>query len=140
MLRVLMGLLYLYILWFYVGGGTVNKQKKLKSRVWSSASGRTERTCPNQLNKLIWLLVESPSSTRRKIEHVGINVALQHRMPDPVLRLGPRTSIQPLGLNGQGPGTQAQAPLTNHHYPHETSIKVMSRIIGRQCKVLPGLT
>ena len=106
----------------------------------SSASGRTERTCPNQLNKLIWLLVESPSSTRGKIEHVGINVALQHRTPDPVLRLGPRTSIQPLGLNSQGPGTRAQAPLTNHHYPHETSIKVMSRIIGRQCKVLPGLT
>ena len=65
---------------------------------------------------------------------------LTSQMRDPVLRLGPRTSIQPLGLNGQGPGTRAQAPLTNHHYPHETSIKVMSRIIGRQCKVLPGLT
>ena len=37
---------------------------------WSSASGRTERTCPNQLNKLVWLLVESPSSTRRKGFHL----------------------------------------------------------------------
>ena len=40
---------------------------------------------------------------------------LTSQMRDQVLRLGPRTSIQPLGLNGQGPGTQAQAPLTNHH-------------------------
>ena len=39
------------------------------NRRGASASGRTERTCPNQLNKLVWLslLVESPSSsTRRK--------------------------------------------------------------------------
>ena len=33
-----------------------NKHKKENNNAeGSSASGRTERTCPNQLNKLVWL-------------------------------------------------------------------------------------